>query len=65
MVRPKAYAVGTLMCVCKSENVCILKAKNKINICDTGSSFQSFSPQRPSVLEMIITSSPINVLGFL
>lgn len=57
---------GTLcVCVWKSENVCILRAKNKINICDTGSSFQSFSAQRPSVPEIIITSSPINVLGFL
>lgn len=56
---------STLVCVWKSENVCILKAKNEINICYTGSSFQSFSAQRPSAPEMIVTSSPINVLHFL
>lgn len=49
----------------KSESVCIMKAKNEINIRDTGSSFQSFSAQRPSVPEMIATSSPINMLSFL
>lgn len=56
---------GALVCVWKSEDVCIMKAKNETNIRDTGapSSFQSFSAQRSSVKEMIVTSSPINI-GF-
>lgn len=54
----------TLVCVWKSENVCIMKAKNEINICDPGSSFQSLSAHRPSVPEMVVTSSPINIWGF-